>query len=311
VPVAQAAMDSSLPHMAAVCSASTQANQDEHVSACGPSASVLQEPSLVDPTLPQPFPLPSPSPQDLPSPLQERRPDLGFSFAGNVLPSPAPSLPTPPIVKNAHNLRLPSFDLLGIASPHPDRIPLQSISSFSPLGAGPLSKPEDPLHVLSPPLGRLHKLDGAVEPFTTTPQSARAHVEHLVPVITPPAEPGTLHWGSFVNVRPAGLGSPPSSDPGVSPNLTTTANASATAPNAHTIVPTVSEFDSALGMEVWVQRIKDILGRCFDLRGPHAANARSYRISMPESRLRQALVSCSALPLHEGPHIRSHHLSPS
>ena len=247
-------------HMATVGSASVPANADEHVSACGSDAAGFQESSLVDPT-PQPFPLPSSSP-DVPSPLEERRPDLAFNFAGNVLPPPVSALSTPPLVKgNAHNLRLPSFDLLGIANPHPDRMPHHSISSFSPLGAGPLSKPEDPLHVLSPPLGRLHNLHGPVEPFAATPQAAKAHVEQLVPVITPPAEPGTLNWGAFVNVKPAGLGSPPGSEPGVSPNLSVTANASSTAPNANIVVPTVSEFSGQLGMEVWVERIKDILGR--------------------------------------------------
>jgi len=248
--------------MAVASSASAPASPDGLVSACGSDAAGLQDTSLVDPTLPpQPFPLPLPSPDDLPSPLQERRPDLSLSFAADVLPSTAVSLSTPPVVKNAHNLRLPSFDLLGIANPHPDR-PNHSISSFSPLGAGPLSKPEDPLHVLSPPLGRHHKLDGSIKPFAATPPAARAHVEHLVPVITPPAEPGTVNWGSFVNVRPAGLGSPPGSDPGVTPNLTTTANASSTVPNPNFVVPTVSAFDGALGMEVWVQRIQAILGRC-------------------------------------------------
>jgi hypothetical protein len=271
------------PHRAAVCPAGVPANHDELVSACGSVAADLQELSLDDPTQPpQPFPLPLNSPDDLPSPLQERRPDLGFGFAGNVLPSTDVSLPTPSVLKNAHNLRLPSFDLLGIANPHPDRMPQNSSSSFSPLGAGPLSKPEDPLHVLSPPLGRPHKLVASSEPLSATPPAAKAHVEHLVETITPPADstdPVILNWGSFVTVRPANLGSPPCSDPGISPNLQVTADASSTAPNANVVVPVVSAFDSALGMEVWVQRIKDILGTCSVCSvKAHPADSRSCRI---------------------------------
>lgn len=252
----------------AVWPASEPAGPDGNVSASGPKAAAPRDPSPGDllMVLPQPFPVPLSSPDDgIPSPLPERPPDLGLSFAGEALSPTLVSLPlpTPPAVKTSHNLRLPSFDLLGIAAPHPDRPTQQSISSFSPLGAGPLSKPEDPLHALSPPFeSRLHQLDGTGEPCAASPPAARAHVEHPVSVLTPPAEPGTLNWGSFVVLKPAALGSPPSSDTGKSPSLAATANASCPGSSASIVVPSVSGFSSALGMEVWLQRIKEILSRC-------------------------------------------------
>lgn len=221
-------------------------------------------PSLREPTIPQPFPLPSTSPFTLPTPELETQPDLGLSFAGNVLPSTDVSLPTPPIVKAAHSLRLPSFDVLGIASPHPDRIALRTNNSFS-LGAGPLSKPEDPLHALSPPLAHSQQLAGQGGLPATSPQASRAHIERLVPTVTPPQEPGTFNWGTFVNVRTAGIGSPPSSDPGVSPNILTTASASSPAPAATADPLSVASLSDALGMAAWIERTKEIISKTWHI----------------------------------------------
>ncbi|KAJ4373065.1 hypothetical protein N0V83_003356 [Neocucurbitaria cava] len=214
--------------------------------------------SLLDASAP--FPLPLASPQPLQTPILEDRPHLDLSFAGIGLPSTNVSLPTPTVVKTAHNLRLPSFDVLGIAAPHPDHFSSRPHYPFSPLGAGPLSKPEDPLHALSPPLDFYHQADGAHDLPTASPKLARAQVGHIVPTWTPPQEPGTIVWGTFVNVRTAGLGSPPSSDPGVSPNLTLTA--SATAPGqAPIIVPTYAELSDAMRMAAWIEDVKNIISK--------------------------------------------------
>ncbi|CAO2650041.1 Nn.00g013330.m01.CDS01 [Neocucurbitaria sp. VM-36] len=214
-----------------------------------------------------PFPLPLASPQPLQTPNLEDRPHIDLSFAGSGLPSTNVSLPTPTVVKTAHNLRLPSFDVLGIAAPHPDHISFRPQYSFSPLGAGPLSKPDDPLHALSPPLDFPYQADGANDTPAASPKLARAQVGHIVPTWTPPQEPGTIVWGSFVNVRTAGLGSPPSSDPGVSPNLNLTA--SATAPGqAPIIVPTYAELSDAMRMAAWVEDVKNTItteSGCLDL----------------------------------------------
>lgn len=214
-------------------------------------------PALLEPSLVSPFPLPAPVPLDLPSPLCETQPDLNLNFAASVEPFVA-SLPTPPIARTAHSLRLPSFDVLGIGAPHPDRPHLHSIPSFS-VGAGPLSKPEDPLHVLSPPVSQL---DGADDPLSSTSSRlAKANLDHIVAVVTPPTEPGAFNWGSFVHVKTVALGSPPSSNPGQSPDLTTVASASSLA-SAPIVVPTVVEASGALGMAAWTQRVTDTLSKC-------------------------------------------------
>jgi hypothetical protein len=216
-------------------------------------------PRFQDPLQPlQPFPLPAASSRPLPTPDESGPGLLNLDFAPSTLPDP--SLPTPPIAK-VHNLRLPSFETLGIAAPHPDRFPLHSQYSFSSLGAGPLSKPEDPLHALSP-LGRLPQLDGSDDAIASTPAPAKAHIEQLVPVVTPPSEPGMLNWGAFVNVRTAGAGSPPSSDPGVSPNLTTTANA--VQASGH-IVPMIVEMSDVIGRAPWIEEIKEVISTYFSI----------------------------------------------
>jgi hypothetical protein len=174
-------------------------------------------------------------------------------------------LPTPTAVKTAHSLRLPSFEVLGIAAPHPDRFPFQHCHSFSPpaLGAGPLSKPEDPLHALSPALDHHLQADTATDALTASPKAARPQVERVIPTFTPPSEPGTFHWGPLVSVKPARLGSPPSSDPGVSPNLSVTAHA--TAPGqAPIIVPVTTEVSDTASMAAWIDEAKDIISGSFD-----------------------------------------------
>jgi hypothetical protein len=208
------------------------------------SAPIDSYPSLLESTTSQPFPLPAISDFTIPSPEFETQPDLGLTFADV-------SLPTPPIVKGAHNLRLPSFDMLGIASPHPDRIALRTNNSFS-LGAGPLSKPEDPLHVLSPPLAQREHCAAQAKHPTTSPEATRARLTHLVPTVTPPTEPGVFNWGTFVNVKTAGLGSPPSSDPGVSPNIQITASATSPAPAIIGNPLSVADLSDALDMAAWV-----------------------------------------------------------
>ncbi|KAF2020144.1 hypothetical protein BU24DRAFT_431684 [Aaosphaeria arxii CBS 175.79] len=173
----------------------------------------------------------------------------------------------PLITTKSLNLRLPSFDLLGIAAPHPDRIAVHSPSSFSPLGAGPLSKPEDPLHALSPsliePERQLPQIDGTVDSSPPSPEAARAKVQRLVPVVTPPnEEPGTFNWGSFVNVGTAAVGSPPNSEPGVSPGTNITSLSAVTAETAETAVPdplSVTDLSDALGMAAWIESIRQIL----------------------------------------------------
>lgn len=232
----------------------------------GRAAAPLDDVSaFLDVSLPQAQPLPLPSAQ---SPPYDNRPHFDFDFAA-ALPSTNVSLPTPPIVKTAHNLRLPSFDVLGIAAPHPDRFPLTPSHSFSSttVGAGPLSKPEDPLHALSPPLDHYHQADTATDAPITSPRAARACVDHFISTFTPPSEPGTFNWGAVVNVRATGVGSPPRSEPGTSPNPNLTASATAPA-QAPIIVPTSVEQSDAVRMATWVEDAKNTISELTECHSP-------------------------------------------
>lgn len=250
---------------AALTSPAIPATPDEGTGAAFPGAKRRADTSsneachsFFDASLPQPFPLPSASPQLPATPALDDQPHLDLSFAGTFLPTDV-SLPSPTLARTAPNFRLPSFDVLGIAAPHPDRIPLHPTYSFSSLGAGPLSKPEDPLHALSPPLEFRRQAEKPAVPPVASPKATRKQVEHQVPTFTPPSEPGTFNWGSLVRVRTAGAGSPPSSEPGVSPNFTLTE--SATGPGqAPIVVPTyTAEISGALRMAFWIQNVKNIL----------------------------------------------------
>lgn len=222
----------------------------------------LPSSSSLDSFLPHPLPLPFTSPPALPTtPLHEEHPQLDLTFAGAAIPPADASLPTPTVIRTAHNLRLPSFDVLGIAAPHPDRIPLRPDQSFSPLGAGPLSKPEDPLHALSPPLQIHSQADTATELGVASPKAARAKVEHSISTVTPPTEPGTFSWGSLVNVTTAGVGSPPSSEPGVSPNLHLTATTTEPQQVSSIIVPIPAELSDTVKMSTWVEEVKAMTSR--------------------------------------------------
>ncbi len=120
------------------------------------------------------------------------------------------SLPTLPVPKAARNLRLPSFDMLGIAAPHPDRIRSDAASLFSELGAGPLSKPEDPLHELSPVHARARLGEGRCgrEKETAGPGQDLTNVNHktihnLISTFTPPDEILAIDWTSNENAKTA------------------------------------------------------------------------------------------------------------
>lgn len=116
--------------------------------------------------------------------------------------------------KSSQALRLPSFELLGIAAPHPDRI--TSPSEVTPfLGAGPLSNPDDPLHLRDIPPGYPEDTRNDIV-SVTTPELFRPNKDpqqHFVPVVTPPDETKPTEWGSFAHVSTVPMASPAQSDP--------------------------------------------------------------------------------------------------
>ena len=245
------------------------AHESSNPTASFPGCAVSQPFPLPD--LPQQQPPPPTPPsnlqqhQDLPSPLKEPQPDLTtlLNPAFTVdLPS-ALDLPSPPLAKVQHNLRLPSFDLLGIAAPHPDHISGRPpTASAWELGSGPLSKPGDPLHALSPVPYRFRTL-GEVEPSAMpSPEQAKPHVEHLIPTITPPEEPGTFHWGAFVNIRTAGMGSPPTSEPGAPP-LTATSNQEFASGGLSDPAPATSPGPIS-GAPAWLDKAENIISKSLE-----------------------------------------------
>ncbi|KAL1610050.1 hypothetical protein SLS60_001715 [Paraconiothyrium brasiliense] len=102
------------------------------------------------------------------------------------------------------------------------------------------------------------QLDGADDLHTTSPSPAKPNLDRIVPIVTPPTEPGTFNWGALVNVRTVALGSPPSSDPGLSPNLATVASPPSLG-SAPIVVPTIVEASGTAGMEAWTQSVKETL----------------------------------------------------
>lgn len=123
--------------------------------------------------------------------------------------------------KAGPRMRLPSFEALGIAAPHPDRVcqrdldgtlhgtprehmkePLGQLSEdvdltdmFARLGGGKLSD--------APP----QKIGGRA---TTTP------VQHYVATLTPPADAGTVSWGSGPTISTAPIDLPATGQDGPS-----------------------------------------------------------------------------------------------
>jgi hypothetical protein len=137
-------------------------------------------------------------------------------------------LHSPSIAKVSRNLRLPSFDLLGIAAPHPDRMAStnQQVTPF--VGAGPLSQPDDPLHLLESPFREESVTQRALteassrapsapllQPLSestplTSPEQllpSSKSVQQYIITTTPPDDNGKIDWTGASNVKISTLGS--------------------------------------------------------------------------------------------------------
>jgi len=169
--------------------------------------------------LPQP-PVLGATCSETPTPLTEHaHPDLGLeSLIADDLFSTL--VPLPDLPAHKHNLRLPSFDALGIAAPHPDRKSANLENLFTPLGAGPLSKPEDPLHSSSPALARSSFTCGTAHrgelPTSAQeyPHTNDGRVGHLISTVTPPADDHqAVDWSNGRLIMTAAMESPAATDP--------------------------------------------------------------------------------------------------
>ncbi|KAK7732205.1 hypothetical protein SLS57_001185 [Botryosphaeria dothidea] len=159
--------------------------------------------------IPDPVPVPGFA-TATPTPTHESsRPDLGIAGI---------------LFKTTASLRLPSFDLLGIAAPHPDRFQPDADRFFSPVGAGPLSKPDDPLHARSPqPEPASEIVDHLPLPSSCLPKKDQAAADQFTTLPTPPPDLSSNYWGNISHVRTTAMDSPARSDaertsPGIVPH---------------------------------------------------------------------------------------------
>jgi hypothetical protein len=134
------------------------------------------------------------------TPLREGLPDLGIaSIVGSILP-PEAALPTPPVARPSHELRLPSFEMLGIAAPHPDRIGSNVTQTTPWIGVGPLSQPSDPLHLQSNAAAGGHAVvttavestPGSLSPAHLLP--GHRSIQQYIVTHTPPDDSGKMDW---------------------------------------------------------------------------------------------------------------------
>ncbi|KAK7525919.1 uncharacterized protein IWZ02DRAFT_203104 [Phyllosticta citriasiana] len=134
--------------------------------------------------------------------------------------------PSPHFLKAGHDLRLPSFQLLGIATPHPDRPldPDNNTDSCSSPHQSPPPPPPPPLPTTrlsdapSPKIARAPPSSGGAPPDSLpTPNSGSASKDpklgdHRVELPTPPADTGTKFWANSSHVRNTPMDSPARSD---------------------------------------------------------------------------------------------------
>lgn len=148
---------------------------------------------------PPPYTIPIPA---LPTPYLETPPDFSTAtIEGQFLEldDTIPVAQPPP--KAPLNLRLPSFQMLGIAAPHPSDVSFDFDASIVPVGVGPLSAPHDPLHTMNPTMPVLSsllnnfvpRLPGSPLPAERQSPSHRA-VRQYVLTQTPPDDNGVLNW---------------------------------------------------------------------------------------------------------------------
>ncbi|KAF2841899.1 hypothetical protein M501DRAFT_904465, partial [Patellaria atrata CBS 101060] len=236
---------------------------------------------FLESTVSSALPLPVPTGADLtpqtPTPSEKEHSALNFSGVVSSVFAQGVALETPPLSKAGHNLRLPSFDLLGIGAPHPDRKVLTPNQLFSGLGAGPLSKPDDPLHSLSPSLARAQpdfSFGGLGEGHSQSQgQNKRAQnsLSHLVPTFTPPEDNNITTWSAFAKVTTAAMDSPARSDPSNPPTSPddTTVNPTTTTTTTTTMTTTtryLTHRDSQVKMKVepvpaWLQAATATFGK--------------------------------------------------
>ena len=174
----------------------------------------------------EPQPLKTPPPTQCPS-----SPDLNIIVGGALAPLHTANPRCPPPKRGPPDLRLPSFEMLGIAAPHPDRFGQNILTldgSMSPaarsmridtprVAGSALLEAFNQLHVDSPSGSR------PTRPHSSTGRALSGPVKQFISTITPPAEAGEPSWPSLAASTTAPMESPlsdpdlPASSPGPLP----------------------------------------------------------------------------------------------
>jgi hypothetical protein len=163
-----------------------------------------------------------------------------------------------PISKAPLNLRLPSFQMLGIAAPHPDNLAMGFDNSIISFRAGSPSERDDSLHTTTTCLPTLNspwnnlmpRLLGSPIPPLQHPPAHKA-VQQYVLTQTPPDDNYVIDWSTSsmkttTGGRKEGQEDPPHQIP------PTDADATSTSLSKMTLKPPDSSFSSKNG--VWVNQ---------------------------------------------------------
>ncbi|KAK5125976.1 hypothetical protein LTR85_011331 [Meristemomyces frigidus] len=157
-----------------------------------------------------------------PPPIDAPQPDMNTIVGGALAPVHTIP-PRRPRQRTGHGLRLPSFEALGIAAPHPDRFGHQSLDGALSDSSRETTRlyPREDVDLFGV-LSRLGggggggQLDPSIDSEPLKAGGGRAiqsPVHHYVTMLTPPAESGDHLWNSMATVSSAPMDSP-ATDPG-------------------------------------------------------------------------------------------------
>lgn len=138
-------------------------------------------------------------------------PDMNTIVGGALAPVHL-TPPIPPQQKSDHGLRLPSFEALGIAAPHPDRFgspsldgaladPLRDTMRVCPRG-------DADLYDAFSRLGGGGQLDPVIDGKASGGRAIQSPVHQYVNVLTPPADSGDSLWKSMATLSSGTMDSP-------------------------------------------------------------------------------------------------------
>ena len=223
------------------------------------------------PTLPDDIctqPLMTPLTNDMP----EQSMDMIVGGALAPVPTSASRLSLPPTIRSTGpGLRLPSFERLGIAAPHPDRVRGGSLdSAIARTATEPMLDSLSGPHTDSDLIRSFDNMRSTVskrgEPSFNPPlkgsgRAIRSPIHHFVDMLTPPADTGDINWNTTTPVQNAALDSP-STDLGLPPlpNIPHTAPDDGTTAGLSTHLQT-SEEESEEEWDVnsWAKGAIDVL----------------------------------------------------